>query len=56
MASEGPEQIPGVEDQDLATVARRVPELPNVRGMDADRFAQAVRTLVERRAQASWPC
>ena len=32
-----------------------VPALPNVRAARADRFAQAVRTLVERRAQASWP-
>lgn len=55
MVSESPFQIPGVEDEDLATVARRVPELPNTRAAGADRFAQSVRTLVERRAQANWP-
>lgn len=55
MATESADEIPGVEDEDLARVAGLVPALPNVRAARADRFAQAVRTLVERRAQAGWP-
>ena len=55
MASEGSNEIPGVENQELAAVASLVPELPNVRAAPADRFAQSVRALVERRAQAGWP-
>ena len=55
MAAEGSGEIPGVEDEELATVAGLVPTLPNVRAERADRFAQAVRTLVEKRAQEGWP-
>ena len=55
MATESPDEIPGVEDEHLARVAGLVPALPNIRAARADRFAQAVRTLVERRAQAGWP-
>ena len=48
-------RIPGVEDDKLAAVASLMPRLPNLRASRADRFAQAVRTLVEKRAQAGWP-
>lgn len=47
--------IPGVDEDELAAVARGIPSLPNLRAGQADRFAQAVRTLVEDRAQAGWP-
>ncbi len=49
------DSVPGVDDQQLATVAELLPELPNIRAESADRFAQAVRTLVEKRAQKNWP-
>ena len=55
MAAEGSGEIEGVNDEELAAVAGLVPELPNVGAAKADRFAQAVRTLVEKRAQAGWP-
>ena len=48
-------KIAGVEDEQLAAVASLMPMLPNVRAGGADRFAQAVRTLVEKRAQEGWP-
>ena len=48
-------RIIGIEDGDLAAVTSLMPRLPNVRAPSADRFAQAVRTLVEKRAQAGWP-
>ena len=48
-------KIVGVEDGELAAVAGLVPALPNLRGARADRFAQAIRMLVEKRAQAGWP-
>ena len=47
--------IPDVEDKDLAAVVETMPKLPLVRGAPADRFARAVRTLVEKRAQHHWP-
>ena len=55
MPSEGSDIIAGVEDEELATVTGLMPALPDVRASRADRFAQAVRTLVERRAQKGWP-
>ena len=48
-------EITGIEDEELAAVASLVPVLPNVRAARADRFAQAVRTMVEKRAQEGWP-
>ena len=55
MAADGSGEIAGVEDEELEAVAGLVPRLPNVRAARADRFAQAVRTLVEKRAQRGWP-
>ena len=55
MPSEVPNNIPGVEDEQLAAVAGLFPDLPNLRAEPADRFAQAVRTLVENRARRDWP-
>ena len=55
MAAEGSGEIAGVKDEALAAVAGLSPALPNVRASRADRFAQAVRTLVEKRAQEGWP-
>ena len=49
------DNIPGVDNQQLAAVAGLLPELPNIRAEPADRFAQAVRTLVEKRARRAWP-
>ena len=48
-------KIAGVADQELVAVAGLVPALPNIRAAHADRFAQAVRSLVEKRAQQGWP-
>lgn len=55
MAIEGSDVIAGVEDRELAEVARGVPALPNHGVEAADRFAQAVRVLAEKRAQVGWP-
>ena len=55
MKTEDSREIPGVEDRQLAAVAGLLPALPNIRAGSADRFAQAIRTLVERRAQRGWP-
>lgn len=55
MPTEVSDSIPGVDDQQLAAVAGLLPELPNIRAEPADRFAQAVRNLVEKRAQKAWP-
>ena len=55
MAVDGSGEIAGVEDEELAAVTGLVPALPNLRGARADRFAQAIRMLVEKRAQAGWP-
>lgn len=48
-------RIPGVEDAELAAVTGLMPQLPNLRASRAERFAQEVRTLIEKRAQAGWP-
>ena len=55
MPNKPPDNVPGVDDQELATVAGLFPELPNIRAEPADRFVQAIRTLVEKRAQQQWP-
>ena len=55
MPAEESGRIPGVEDQELAAIASLVPALPNVPAPRADRFVQAVRMLVEKRAQEGWP-
>ena len=49
------DSVPGVDGQRLAVAAGRFLELPNIRAEPADRFAQAVHTLVEKRAQKNWP-
>lgn len=49
------ETVQGVDDGALANVASSLPRLPNLRADDPDRFAQAVRALLERRAQQGWP-
>ena len=48
-------KIEGVKDEELQAVAGSVAALPNLHGAPAERFAQAVRGLVERRAQSGWP-
>ena len=55
MPTESSDNIPGVDDRQLALVAESFLRIPNIRAEPADRFAQAVRTLVEKRAQANWP-
>ena len=55
MAGKGSGEIDGVNDDELAAVAGLMPRLPNVGAARTDRFAQAVRTLVEKRAQTGWP-
>jgi hypothetical protein len=48
-------QIEGVDDALLAAATARLPTLPIMDAALPDRFSQAVRALVERRAQAGWP-
>lgn len=55
MSDEGAGAISGVADEELATVAGLMPALPNIRVSRADRFSQAIRMLVEKRAQDDWP-
>ena len=55
MPTEPPDNVPGVDDQQLAAVAGLLPQLPNIRAEPADRFVQAVRALMEKRAQQQWP-
>lgn len=55
MPTEVPGSVPGTDDKQLARVACRLPELPDIGAEPADRFAQAVRTLVEKRARNEWP-
>ena len=55
MLAEVSDNIPGVDTEQLAAVASLLLKLPNTRAEPADRFAQAVRTLVEKRAQNAWP-
>lgn len=55
MPAEESGRIPGVDDQELAAIASLVPALPNVPASRPDRFVQAVRMLVEKRAQEGWP-
>ena len=47
--------VAGTDDQLLKSAVGELPALPNARADDADRFAQGVRALVERRAQRNWP-
>ena len=54
MPPDGPGCIPGVDDREIAGVAAVLPSLPNVDAEPGDRFAQAVRHVVERRAQGGW--
>lgn len=48
-------KVEGVSDQDLAKATAALLRIPDLRADDPDRFAQAIRALVERRAQAGWP-
>lgn len=50
-----PDKVEGVDDKDLVHATSALFTMPNTRADDPDRFAQAIRTLVERRAQAGWP-
>ncbi len=54
MSVEGSDKIAGVSDEELAKVAGLLPALPNIRASQADRFSQAIRMLVEKRAQNDW--
>lgn len=47
-------QISGVDDQTLASVIGYLPSLPNLQADESARFAQAVRSIVEGRAQNGW--
>ena len=55
MQPEFPDNIDGVNDDQLAAVASTLPTLPNICAKDIDRFAQALRSLAEKRAQNNWP-
>lgn len=54
MSPEDNATVPGVDDRELAAVASELPSTPYVGGDRAERFAQAVRQVVERRAQGGW--
>lgn len=54
MQPKNSDSVYSVDDAQLAIVAESLLELPNIRAEDADRFMQAVRTLVEARAQNGW--
>jgi hypothetical protein len=45
----------GVDDADLAAVAKELVSTPDVLATRTDRFFSQVRSLVERRAQSDWP-
>jgi hypothetical protein len=49
------DRIPGVKEEDLASVIRKVASIPSSAVRDADRFAREVRALIENRAQNKWP-
>lgn len=53
MAESG--EVAGVEDAELRSAVASLPRLPNIRVEDPDRYAQAVRALLEDRAQRGWP-
>ena len=48
-------KYPGSRMKNSQPLPRIVPALPDIRAPRADRFAQAVRTLVEKRAVDHWP-
>lgn len=50
-----PGKVEGVDDSDLLKAASALVSIPNTREADSERFAQAIRALVERRAQSGWP-
>ena len=54
MENRAPKGVGGVDDDALAAVVGMLPGLPNIGAEPADRFAQAVRALVENRAQRGW--
>ena len=49
------ESISGVHHEDIAATAAFLPTLPNIQARPVDRFAQAVRSIVEKRACMEWP-
>ena len=55
MPRDATSQIPGVAEDDIAAVANLIPGLPNLQAGVPDRFAQAVLSLVEKRACQGWP-
>lgn len=48
-------KIEGVKDADIAATTAGLPKLPNVRAERPERFAQAVRGILEQRAHDGWP-
>ena len=54
MQPEYSDSVHGVDDDQLAAIVNDLPTLPNIRAEDADRFSQAIRALVETRAQDGW--
>lgn len=47
--------VTGVDDKRLRNATTALLKIPDTRADDPDRFAIAVRALVERRAQSAWP-
>lgn len=55
MASDIPENIPGVSEVELANVAVKIADLPTLTIDDAFRFTAEVRAIAESRARDGWP-
>ena len=54
MRTELPDEVVGADDREIGAVAELLPTLPNIPAALADRFAQAVRSVVEKRARDGW--
>ena len=54
-ASSNRQDISGVKHEEIAATTALFPTLPNIQAHPVDRFAQAVRSIVETRACAHWP-
>lgn len=49
------QSISGVSDEEIADTTALLPTLPNIQAQPVDRFIQAVRSIVEKRAWKQWP-
>ena len=54
MQPEPSKEVPGVDENQLASVTKTLLALPDILAEDADRFTQAIRALAETRVQSGW--